>query len=308
MWIYIAIIVILVGIIFFLLGKGAKTIYIDPTAEEKARFEKEYREKREALQTHLAEERKVSIGEIRKEEQQLRDELKRRKLEYNQELEQEKQKALLNLQETLELHKNQIEEKKIQLDNLLEKEEIETNEQVQKFKALLEDWKSRQDAAVEANKRADEIRQKDNFFKIVLSEDEVEELFELNKAIKKLRNPLPFRKAVYEIYYKPKINDLVSRVVGQGRRTGIYKITHIETQKVYIGQSVDIGNRWKQHAKRGCGADQLTQNKLYPAMLNEGIESFTWEIVEEVDSEKLSEAEKYWQEFYKAKEFGYSMK
>ena len=308
MWFAIIVIVVLLGIIFFLLGRGTKTIYIDPTAEEKARFEKEYREKREALQTHLAEERKVSIEKLRNEEKELREELKQRKLEYNIELEDEKQKALLNLQETLELHKNQIENKKIELDNVLKEVEFETETKIQTFKTLLEDWKSRQDAAVEANKREDEIKQKDNFYKIVLNEDEIEELFELNKAIKKLRNPLPFRKAVYDIYYKPKINDLVKRVVGIGRVTGIYKITHIESQKVYVGQSVDIGNRWKQHAKRGCGADIITQNKLYPAMLNEGIESFTWEIIEEVESDKLSEAEKYWQEYFKAKEFGYSMK
>ena len=297
----ITVIVVLLIIVFFLLGRGRKIIYIDPSAEQIAKAEKEYQIKKEALERHLAEERKIAIQEIKTEMTEV-------KTNWENEIKEQREKAFEHLNEIIKFEQEKIEHKKVELNKHLEETKLQTTEQVEVFKTLLQDWKSRQDAAVEANKRADEIKQKDNFYKIVLSEDEIDELRELNKAIKKLRNPLPFRKAVYDIYYKPKVSELVLRVVGSGRRTGIYKITHIESQKVYVGQSVDIGNRWKQHAKRGCGADQITQNKLYPAMLEEGIESFTWEIIEEVESDKLSEAEKYWQEFYKAKEFGYSMK
>jgi len=77
----------------------------------------------------------------------------------------------------------------------------------------------------------------------VFDEREVDELNELNRVILKLKNPMPFRKAVYDIYYKNKINDLVDRIVGKEKVGGIYKITHIESGKTYVGQSVDIGNR-----------------------------------------------------------------
>jgi hypothetical protein len=44
-------------------------------------------------------------------------------------------------------------------------------------------------------------------------------------------------------------------------------------------------------------------------MSKEGIENFTFELIEEVsDRLKLDEREDYWQDFYKAKEFGYSIK
>jgi len=39
-----------------------------------------------------------------------------------------------------------------------------------------------------------------------------------------------------------------------------------------------------------------------------GPENFTFEIVEVCPRAKLNEREDYWQDFYKAKEFGYSMK
>jgi group I intron endonuclease len=76
----------------------------------------------------------------------------------------------------------------------------------------------------------------------------------------------------------------------------------------YVGQAANIADRWKQHIKRGIGAEPLTRNKLYPAMLSIGVENFSFEIIEECDRSKLNELEDYWQDFYKAKEFGYSIK
>ena len=51
---------------------------------------------------------------------------------------------------------------------------------------------------------------------------------------------------------------MIGRVVGPTVRTGIYKITEIETQMCYVGQAVDIASRWKQHTKRGVGAEDWT--------------------------------------------------
>ena len=39
-----------------------------------------------------------------------------------------------------------------------------------------------------------------------------------------------------------------------------------------------------------------------------GPENFTFEVLEECEKTKLDEHEDYWQEFYQAKEFGYSIK
>lgn len=145
-------------------------------------------------------------------------------------------------------------------------------------------------------------------YMIQLDPSEISEISELTPIIDKLKNPLPLKKAIYSIYYQQKVTDLISRVVGKGRVTGIYKITHIESGKTYVGQSVDIANRWRQHCRRGIGADTPTNNKLYPAMNQFGLHAFKFEVVEVVEPERLNEAEKYWQDFFGSKEFGYSMK
>ena len=76
----------------------------------------------------------------------------------------------------------------------------------------------------------------------------------------------------------------------------------------YVGQAANLADRWKQHIKRGVGADTPTKNKLYPAMLSIGVENFSFEVIEECPRELLNSREDYWQEFFKAKEFGYSIK
>ena len=76
----------------------------------------------------------------------------------------------------------------------------------------------------------------------------------------------------------------------------------------YVGQAVNLADRWKQHIKRGIGAETPTRNKLYPAMLAIGVENFSFEVIEECSREELDVREDYWQDYFKAKEFGYSIK
>jgi hypothetical protein len=61
---------------------------------------------------------------------------------------------------------------------------------------------------------------------------------------------------------------------------------------------VDIAERWRQHIKRGVGAETPTRNKLYPAMLSIGVENFTFEVIEECDRTQLDEKEDFYQEFF----------
>ena len=177
-----------------------------------------------------------------------------------------------------------------------------------KVNAALNDLSAKLNAAVEANKRAEEQRIKTDFYRLQLSSADVEEIELLREVTPHLRDSEPLNKVIWKVYYEKPYTDLIGRVVGTGIHTGIYKITNIENQMCYIGQAANIADRWKQHIKRGIGAETPTRNKLYPAMLEKGVENFTFEIVEECDRSKLNDREDYWQEFFHAKDFGYSIK
>ena len=163
-------------------------------------------------------------------------------------------------------------------------------------------------AAVEANKREQEKRDNQNFYRLVISEEDIKEIKKLREVAQYLRDSEPLNKVIYKVYYENPYTDLVGRVVGKNIKTGIYKITNLENQMCYIGQAADIAARWKQHIKRGVGAETPTRNKLYPAMYKLGVENFSFEIIEECSRDMLNEREQFWQDYFKAKEFGYSIK
>jgi hypothetical protein len=164
------------------------------------------------------------------------------------------------------------------------------------------------DAAVSAAKRAEEMKTAKDFYRIQLSEADIEEIKVLRSIEHLLRDKEPLNKIIWKCYYEKPSTDLIGRVIGGGIHTGIYKITEIETGKCYVGQAANLADRWKQHIKRGVGADTPTRNKLYPAMNAAGPENFTFEIIEECTRALLDEREDYWQDYFKAKEFGYSIK
>ena len=187
--------------------------------------------------------------------------------------------------------------------------EIESRKfSIQELTTQMDDLTALVAAGVEANKRAAEIEAQADFYKMTLPEDDLNEIKHLRSIAHYLRNPEPLNKVIWKTYYEKPCNDLIGRVVGLNPKCGIYKITNLDTKMCYVGQAVDIASRWKQHIKRGIGAETPTRNKLYPAMLALGVENFSFEIVEECSRDMLNDREYYWQEYFHAKDFGYSIK
>ena len=81
---------------------------------------------------------------------------------------------------------------------------------------------------------------------------------------------------------------------------GIYKIANKETQQVYIGQSTDIAQRWKDHLK------SLDDVEIHQGLRN-NILSFTFEVIEVCSKDQLDEREQYWVKYYDALNSGYNM-
>lgn len=190
------------------------------------------------------------------------------------------------------------------ISNLIDQKKIE----LEKLDLAIKEQSEKVNASVEASKRAEEIRSQSDFYKLTIPKEDLDEIKELREVEKHLRNPDPLNKVIWKCYYEKPTTDLIGRVIGSGTHTGIYKITNLTNQMCYVGQAANLAERWKQHIKRGLGADPITKNKLYPAMKSIGVENFSFEVIEECERSKLDEREDYWQDFFKAKEFGYSIK
>ena len=165
------------------------------------------------------------------------------------------------------------------------------------------------DSAVEIAKHKLEEETAQDFYRLQLPQESIDDIKALRSIESLLHNTESINKIIWKVYYEKPYTDLIGRVgISTTPVCGIYKITNINNQMTYVGQAVNIAERWKQHIKRGIGADTPTQNKLYPAMRSIGPENFTFEIIEKCSRDKLNAREDYWQDFYKAKEFGYSIK
>lgn len=219
-------------------------------------------------------------------------------------LEKEELKFQQAKDEYQENYFNLMEDCVFDFESIIQEKQIELND----LKIQMAKLTSEVSAAVAAAKRAQEMKDQASFYKLNLPAADLEEIKVLRSIENRLRNKEPLNKVIWKCYYEKPTTDLIGRVIGSGIHTGIYKITNLENQRSYIGQSTNLGERWKQHIKRGIGADPPTRNKLYPAMLENGVENFSFEVIEECATSDLDEREQYWQGYFGSKEFGYSIK
>lgn len=235
--------------------------------------------------------------------------------QFEQECKEKEDKIANELQDSLQMYDELCEEQEKRLQevssdfmrewressNKLTAERQELEEQINSYKSIA-------DAAVEAAKRAQLDADAKNFYRIILPQDAKNDIALLRQIEPTLAHPEAINKVIWKLYYENPVSDMIGRVVGKEQKTGIYKITNVENGMAYIGQAVSIADRWRQHIKRGIGADTPTQNKFYPAMKQFGPESFTFEILEECSRDELDKKEDYWQNFFQVRNFGYSIK
>lgn len=74
---------------------------------------------------------------------------------------------------------------------------------------------------------------------------------------------------------------------------GIYKITS-PSEKVYIGQSIDISRRWHKYKLHGS----KNQIKLHRSFNKYGVDNHRFEVIVECEESQLNSLERYFQEYY----------
>ena len=179
-------------------------------------------------------------------------------------------------------------------------------EEVKIAEQQLATLRAKADAAIAAAKREEEKLLEIDKYKILVTDLDLLEINRLRKIAPYFRNARAIYKIIWESYYRNNTTDLINRVIGAGTHTGIYKLTNLKNQKVYIGQAANLADRWKDHIKAGLGID-TPNNMLYAAMIKDGVENFTFEVLEECERSDLNDRETYYIEFYRSQEHGYNM-
>ena len=293
------IVLFLIGILFyFKYNKLKQNIDIGRTITERTLVNEELNRTREKLieQNSLEEERYLELlGKIDNALYQkalIEEKLRNQEMSFDAEVEEMRKAAIrehcLVLEDLAKDFTKSIAKSQNQLD--------EINKQYESMKTSLE-IANQMILQKEADKNL--VR----FHQIQLTENELSDVIKLRELSQSFINKEILNKLVWKSYFEKHTNEMIARVVDKPT-CGIYMLVDTLTDKIYIGQAVDIGARFKQHIKRGLGAEAAINNKLYPAMKNDGVENFCFYVLESCARIDLSQKEKEWIEFYKSNIYG----
>ena len=174
------------------------------------------------------------------------------------------------------------------------------NNELSYLKKELEDFRSRREAVNEAIRRERELSEKEDFYKIQLTQGDIEDIKLLDGMKDRLCHKEVLPKVIWESIVRRPVSEMIKRVVGQ-KVGGIYKITYIPTGEAYIGRTVNFKDRWQAHIQTALGMEKVASSTLHTHMARNGIWNYNFEILEEVPKDKQSEREKFYIDLYGTK-------
>ena len=275
--------------------KKAKLIKaIDTLALEKRMLEDTIRDKKEVLQSNES----ILEDSFSRYVQVLENKYKANEEEYDN-LQELLKKAYDDLQTKLMEH---YKDKDTELGKDFEK----TLKDIEVVKEQLKKLQDTRAAMVQAQLREEEIKNQLTFHSLPIDKNDLSDIEILESIKPRLAKPRILSMLIWSTFFQKPMTTLCNNIIGPKIKTGIYKITNQKNNMCYIGQAVDIATRWKEHAKFGLGIDTPANNKLYQAIVKDGIWNFTWEVLEECDKTLLNEKERNYIEIYQSNIYGYN--
>lgn len=311
---FISSIIILLIVLFFIVKKSKEIkkeqkLTADEIWEKKRKeYESEINEiaitKAELLENYnkLLEQQQNLLKDIKEKETFNNSLFKIREEELNRIIDEKKKEGIKRIDAELE----KIRQDKLTILNA-EYKQFESDQEETKRKTLIEmgeiinlldDYRSQREAVNLAILREKELKEKENFYKIVIPENDQEDIEVLKTIGPRLRNREALNKLIYDVFVKRPLSELIKRVTNGKEISGIYKITYIKTGEAYIGKTTNISTRWQNHIKTACGLEGAARTTFHNRLEQDGIWNYTFEILEEVPKDKLSEREKFYIELY----------
>ena len=273
---------------------------VDGAIAYKVQREKELNEHLVEL-THSTQLAKVELAQVQEQKKFLLEEL-------NDYEKQQREYLDHHIQILKEIKTNealiQLEKERKQAEAEFECLRKEKQNEIDALVSQLQSFQAKQEAINQEILRRRELEEKTDFYRVCLSDEAITDITELQIVKQKLKKPEILDKIIYDTYVAKPVLEMIKRVLQNATCSGIYKITCQETKEIYIGKSTDIKNRWQQHCKTAFNCGTIASSLLHRKMQKYGIENFTFELLEAVPKDKLSEREAFYINFYKTKETG----
>ena len=232
-------------------------------------------------------------NEKKRKEKELLDWETLRIFKLDQEYDKHKQELIAKTTEETQEFIAQCEEKKTQIAADLSN-----------IEDLLNEYKKKRQVINEEILRQRAIEEQQDFYRIVLPSAAVDDIQLLLSVRENLKQRENLDKLIYEAYISKPTQEMVKRVLEGEDPSGIYKITRLKTGEVYVGKSTTVRTRWANHVKTAFGVGTVAHSTLHTTMKKDGVQNFTFELLERVPKDKLTEREKYWITFYNSRDYG----
>lgn len=195
--------------------------------------------------------------------------------------------------------------KEQEFDENVQKIRDKSEKEVAQIQQDLDKIRQTRAAAIQAALKEKEIQANKDDYRLNISSRSEEDIRLLKSIQYNLSIPSVVDKIIWSNYYQPLAKTKFPKILKHETACGIYKITSLKTGMIYIGQSVDVCDRWKQHCKNALGVGTATsENKLYKAMREDGLYNFTFELIESCPQAQLNEKEKFYIDLYDSYNFG----
>ena len=237
-------------------------------------------------------------------EQNLKQTFDQKKLKGKQEIQDylNRQKEIIKI--NIEKANSQAQQEIANIHTDLNKIRESAQKEKQQIQNDLNKLKASLSAGVEARLREQKKKEKINFYKLSISDADLSDVKMLENLKASFHKPIVLSKLIWTQYFQKQMTQLCDRVFGKKIVCGIYKITNLITEQCYIGQSVNIQQRMKQHCKCGLGIEASSTNKLYNSMQKDGVWNFSFELLEECPRELLNQKEAFWIDTYSSNIYG----
>lgn len=273
--------------------------------EKVGKLDKEYIEKKEKLKQEYKdyqENLKIQLDYSKTATQTAKESLSREFQNYRESQEQQVKDYFQNRKKQIDNEiaiyiSNQRAAAETSIQEYKDKETI-AKQEYEDILAILEDFRKRREVVNQQVIREKELQEKTDFYRIQLTESEIEDLSIIKDIEHRFNNKEVLHKAAFDCYIRRPLLEMEKRVLNGRKPSGIYIITYIPTGEIYIGKSTDINNRWQEHCKSAYGIGTIAHSSLHTKMARDGIWNFSFQVLEEVPKEKLGEREKYWIEQY----------
>lgn len=316
---YSIIAILILAILYLLFKKERRREIVDYEAKEREMVERLHQKELEVLkqielevenEKAIAYKERLQIHEhLVKEQENLKNYKNAKIKDIENQIELYKQEELHKIQQ--ELLSKSLEEKRKQDDNFIiiaaefEQRKNELNQEINHVSAILTDLKEKRERTLDIIKEEERIKAEADFYKILLSQADKEDITQLRAIEKYLNNKDVLRKLIYKTFVEPPLNEMLNRISAK-TLPGIYKITNLNNNMCYIGQSTNVRNRIKAHVQASLGISSIANQLVHDKMAEEGLDSFSFQILEECEKDKLNAREKYWIEYYASNEYGYN--